>query len=718
MNYQKQHLGGLDGLRAVAVLAVILYHLNLSNFFSGGFLGVDIFFTLSGFLITSLLLKEYEKTQTIDLKIFYVRRMKRLLPAMLGVIVICSALVPFVAQDAVFQLRKDIPAALLYYSNWWQIVSEQSYFEMMNRPPLLQHLWSLAIEEQFYVFWPLLVLIIVRYGHARWLLWFASSLMLISAACMGFLAIHNDIPLEADPNRLYLGTDTHTSGLFAGAMLAYLWNPWRINFQSQKAYLPVVFSLLGVCGLLVLCALFTWANETQAWLYRGGFLGVAFATVFVIIGATYRGGYLEKALSIPIMRYLGERSYGLYLWHWPIFVLIRPQDFIINEWLTQGLRLIVTLFAAELSYRYIETPLRFDHIHTLQRPKQWQWLGISAASIMAVVVLYQQPVPMFTTTTEIISHEPVIMTTPNALASPAKIEVITPPHMVTGPIELTHMLAIGDSVMLGAADYLKRGVAGISVDAAVGRQGRDAIKLIRQLKADGKLPARLLIHMGTNGYLPVSQFKQLITDLSDREEIVLINIQANRRWMGDNNDLLNTFKTESFKNVKVIDWAANSATHRDYFVADGIHLSTKGIYAYVDLIRKNLGISGAFLSHAELKHMAKTIDKNTQKHTQTNEDKQKTTDSNSKIAQQTIISSSPNTTPHAIPPIASIDDKQEQVLPKHDNLPIKIEETQPTMPNELQIPVPEATPSIDTKAEKSVIIPLSDESKTSVDNIP
>lgn len=722
MNPQKQHLGGLDGLRAVAVLAVIFYHLNISNFFAGGFLGVDIFFTLSGFLITSLLLREYEKNHTIDLKRFYIHRIKRLLPAMLGVMVICSALVPFVAQDAVFQLCKDIPAALFYYSNWWQIVSEQSYFEMMNRPPLLQHLWSLAIEEQFYVFWPLLVLIAVRYSPARGVLWLASALMFITATYMGYLAIHHDIPLAADPNRLYLGTDTHTSGLFGGAVLAYLWSPWRINFQAQKTYLSVVFSLLGVLGLLVLCALFAWANETQAWLYRGGFLGVAFATACTIMGATYRGGYLEKILSIPIMRYLGERSYGLYLWHWPIFILIRPQDFVINEWLTQGLRLIVTLWAAELSYRYIETPLRFGHICNWSRPKQWQWLGVSGASVVAVVVLYQQPTPIITTTpTEITSHalKPVIMATPNVSVPSA----IIPPHMATGPIEPIHMLAIGDSVMLGAADYLKRGVAGMGVDAAVGRQGRDAIKLIRQLKTDGKLPARLLIHMGTNGYLPAPQFKQLIKDLSDREEVVLINIQANRRWMGDNNELLNAFKKEEFKNVKIVDWAANSAAHRDYFVADGIHLSTKGIYAYVDLIRKTLGISGAFLSNAELKRMAKTTDKNAQRKTKLNEEKPEISNSNNKVVQQIATPSTiVNATPHAISPIASLGDKQHlpEGLSEHDKLPTKAEEKPFGIPKPVanELLTPEAIQSIDAKVAEPVITPPSDAPKMSVGNMP
>lgn len=724
MNPQKQHLGGLDGLRAIAVLAVVFYHLNVSHFFAGGFLGVDIFFTLSGFLITSLLLREYDKNQTIDLKRFYINRMKRLFPAMLGVIVICSTLVPFVAQDAMLQLRKDILAAVLYYSNWWQIVSEQSYFEMMNRPPLLQHLWSLAIEEQFYFFWPLALLLTVRYFGQKGILWLASMLTLITASNMAILAILNNIPLEADPNRLYLGTDTHTSGLFAGAMLACLWNPWRINFQAQKASLSIVFSVLGVMSLLCLCVLFAYVNETQTWLYRGGFLGVAFATACAIMGATYQGGYLEKVLSVPVMRYLGERSYGLYLWHWPIFVLIRPQDFLINDELVQGLRLIVTMLAAELSYRYIETPLRFGNIGTWPRQKQWQWLGISVASVVAVFVLYQRSIsevlttPTKTTTNLII--EPVLVATQRTTIPSAQSEVITlPPHMATGPIEPIEMLAIGDSVMLGAADYLKRGVVGMEVNAAVGRQGRDAIKVIRQLKAEGKLPARLLIHMGTNGYLPAPQFKQLIKDLSDREEIVLINIQANRRWMGDNNDLLNSFKTDEFKNVHIIDWAANSAAHRDYFVADGIHLSTKGIYAYVDLVRQTLGIKGAFLSHAELKRMAKITNITAQKAAK--EDIKKTETKNDKLAQPPIVVTLAETKHHTVPPIANVDDKQLNHLASLPEQALKAEEDTSFNPpisviNEQKTPKP--IPPMDIKTLEMVAEPATNTAEVPIDNSP
>ena len=718
MSPQKQHLGGLDGLRAIAVLAVIFYHLNISNFFSGGFLGVDIFFTLSGFLITSLLLREQAKNKTIDLKLFYINRMKRLLPAMLGMIVVCSVLVLFVAQDAASQLRKDIPAALLYYSNWWQIVREQSYFEMMNRPPLLQHLWSLAIEEQFYFFWPLVLLVMVRYGGTKGVLWMASAFALITSSYMFVLAVRHNIPFEADPNRLYLGADTHTSGLFAGAMLACLWNPWRMNFHAQKAYISTVFSVFGVLGLLVLCALFAWANETQAWLYRGGFLGVAFATVCVIMGATYRGGYLEKALSLPMMRYLGERSYGLYLWHWPIFVLIRPQDFVIHEWLTQILRLIVTLLAAELSYRYIETPFRLGKISTWQSHQQWRWLNISMAGILAVLVLYQRSIPvMLPTTTARIDTLVIAENLPSV--QPIIASMATPSPIAAEPVKPIEMLAIGDSVMLGAKDYLRRGVPGMEVDAAVGRQGRDAIKLIRQLKTDGKLPARLLIHMGTNGYLPASQFRQLIQDLSGMEEIVLVNIQANRRWMNDNNELLKEFQTGDFKNVRIIDWAAISASHREYFVADGIHLTTKGIGAYAGMIRQTLGINSDFLSHAELKHIAKTTEKSKEKNTA----KKETSDDSSKVVHQIATLTQPNNSPLnvtslAIPPVASLSDKQPQTeAPKPNNPSTKPEDklldASSLVVSEHKTP----SQSIDTKPTDAVITPPFDMSKEPVDNL-
>lgn len=610
------HLAGLDGLRAIAVLSVVFYHLNLSGFFPGGFLGVDIFFTLSGFLITSLLLREQEASGRIDLKGFYLRRFRRLAPAMLAVIGVCAVLLHVVAQDAAPQLRKDIPAALLYVSNWWQIVSEQSYFEMMSRPPLLQHLWSLAIEEQFYLLWPLLLMAVLARAGRRGLLLVAAGLTLLTAGWMAFLAVHGNIPLEADPNRLYLATDTHTTGLFAGALLACLWNPWHRVAPAAITVSPGFAAMLGAGGLLVLVAMFLWANETQDWLYRGGFLLVAALTVAAIVGATAPGSPLAGMLGTPVMRYLGERSYGLYLWHWPVFVLLRPQDLALPAAGTEVLRLVLTFLAAELSFRYVEDPLRSGRLLEWSRRQQAALLLGIGLGVGAVVSLYVQgytnppvqrlPDYLGERLPDGASNRPAVVT--NAMLGttpvspcqgcPATGAVVEESFSgaAAGPVD---MLAIGDSVMLGAKHYFLRGLPGAWIDAQVGRQGRDALRIVRRLRAQDRLPSTVLIHLGTNGYLPESLFRALVTELADRERVILVNVQASRRWIADNNSLLAELG-RSQPNVVLVDWATLSEAHPEYFVADGIHLSAAGIRAYVGAIRQASGVTGAFVAPGEV----------------------------------------------------------------------------------------------------------------------
>lgn len=604
------HLAGLDGLRAIAVMSVVFYHLNLSGFFAGGFLGVDIFFTLSGFLITSLLLREFDARSGIDLRDFYLRRFWRLAPAVLAVIAVCALLVPVLAPDAAPQLRKDIPAALLYVSNWWQIVSEQSYFEMMSRPPLLQHLWSLAIEEQFYVLWPLLLLFALRRFGRFGLLCTALALMLLTAGAMALRAVLGDIPLQADPNRLYLGTDTHTSGLFAGALLACLWNPWQAQAASSRP--AWTFDVLGGVGLAALLALFVYANETQDWLYRGGFLLVAALTVAVIVSATRPGSGMARLLGTRPMRYMGERSYGLYLWHWPVFVLLRPQDLMLAPGATEVLRIVLTFLAAELSFRYVEDPLRRGGVLAWSRRRQLALLLGVVVGLGAVLNLYGRgyanplPAAMPDTLGELqaggASPRPAAVTNTMLGQTPVS-PCATPPcpgpapaeaafsGALTGPVD---MLAIGDSVLLGARHYFLRGLPGAWVDAQVGRQGRDALRIVRALRAREQLPATVLIHLGTNGYLPESLFRKLLVELDDRERVILVNVHAGRRWVADNNDML-TELSRLQPNIVLVDWAALAEGHPEYFVADGIHLSGKGIRAYVGAIRQASGVTGAFL---------------------------------------------------------------------------------------------------------------------------
>jgi peptidoglycan/LPS O-acetylase OafA/YrhL len=601
MQNQKQHLPGLDGLRAIAVMAVIFYHLNLNDFFPGGFLGVDVFFTVSGFLITGLLMRERSSKGSVDIAQFYIRRFRRLAPAMFGVIVACSLAVQFVATDAADQLRKDIPAALFYYSNWWQVVSEQSYFEMMSRPPLLQHLWSLAIEEQFYLLWPItLIFAAARFGRGG-VLGAATLLTLATSAWMAFLAIKGNIPLDADPNRLYLGTDTHTSGLFAGAVLACLWNPWHRDSRPERRHRHLLVMGAGLCGLALLLIMFLFTNESQSWLYRGGFLLVALSTATVIISATTPDGLGERLLGTTWLRYLGERSYGLYLWHWPIFVLLRPQDLTVAEPITHALRLALTLLAAELSYRLIETPFRYGKLAALDKPQAMRGLAMSIGAMIPIATLYST------------AHHPVVVAAPASgipadagqgvpcqppgCQGPAAAPLPEAAPGLSGPVD---MLAIGDSVMLGAKDYLRRSLPGIQVDAEVGRQGRDAIKLLRRLNVEGKLPDTVLIHMGTNGYLPADQFRQLMRELADRKQVFLVNVHASRRWEADNNRLLSELDSGDYKNIRIIDWATVAKDHDEYFVADGIHLTGKGIQAYAAVIRQAMGITGPILSAAQV----------------------------------------------------------------------------------------------------------------------
>ncbi|MFM8246917.1 MAG: acyltransferase family protein, partial [Burkholderiaceae bacterium] len=315
------YLPGLDGVRAIAVLAVLLYHLDLQGFFSAGFLGVDLFFVLSGFLITSQLLREYQRDQAISLRDFYLRRARRLFPAVVALLLLCVLLVEWFAPDSIRRTRLDALPAFFYASNWWQIFSEQSYFEISGRPPLLQHLWSLAIEEQFYIFWPLALIAILRYGQRLRLHWFALGLMLLSGGWMILLSIQRGFPEAVDPSRAYLGTDTHAFGLFAGAALAALWDPRarRIEQYSPTAVgdspwgqAPATrIDWLGMAALAILLAAMLLSGESSLWLYRGGFVLFALVTVVLLFAATQPTGSLPRWLSQPPLVWLGKRSYAL-----------------------------------------------------------------------------------------------------------------------------------------------------------------------------------------------------------------------------------------------------------------------------------------------------------------------------------------------------------------------------------------------------------------------
>lgn len=346
------YLPALDGLRAIAVAAVVAYHAGLDLY--GGFLGVETFFTLSGFLITALLLAEWGRGGAIDLGAFWRRRALRLIPALLLLLVAALGATALLMADQLGQLMGDSAAALAYVMNWHLVWSERSYFDPALRPPLLQHLWSLAVEEQFYVFWPLLVAGGLRLFGRRGLL--AATLLVAAASALLMAQLYDP---GADPSRVYYGTDTRASGLLLGAALAMIWLPGQLPFEANSRA-GIAFDAMGVAGLVGLGYAYSAFFESHPLLYRGGFLLVALATIALIVAATHpRARLLPALLSLAPLRWLGVRSYGIYLWHWPVFALTRPGiDMPLTGPLAIAVQVALTLALAALSYRFVEAPLR------------------------------------------------------------------------------------------------------------------------------------------------------------------------------------------------------------------------------------------------------------------------------------------------------------------------------------------------------------------------
>jgi len=584
---------GLDGLRGLAVLAVVGYHLGIPRAFDAGFLGVDIFFVISGFIITLSLLREHERQQHIDLRAFYFRRMRRLFPAALALVFVSAALTLWLVPDAAPRLQADIPAAFAYMSNWWQIASKQSYFEAMGRPPVLQHLWSLAVEEQFYIVWPWGLLLVLRRGRISTVVWCCVLLALASTLAMAHAY------LGGEQNRAYLGSDTHAMGLLVGAALGALCSRARWDEGQLRAAHPVAAGAVQAAGwgaLAALAALVWFCNQDTPLLFLGGFLLAAVLSATVVMATLDARGSLSRCLATPLIQWLGTRSYSIYLWHWPFCVWLRstPGDSYEGGWLT-AMKLAATVLASELSWRWLEGEGRTMTVKTKEASRFWPYLAwsyLAVGLLFAVVAwgLHDGPAPPL----EVAAVRTALP--PQAAAQPASDPASAPAQAEAVAEEVPAALAsggeitvIGDSVILGAKDHLLRALPGITIDAAVGRQFSEGRSLVAQLRASGLLKPIVVLHLGTNGYILESDLRDVLKKLSDREQVLLVDVHANRRWTEQNNEIIDRLAA-GHPNVARVRWSALSQEHPEYFVQDGIHLTGIGIMALTGAIGRAAGL--------------------------------------------------------------------------------------------------------------------------------
>jgi peptidoglycan/LPS O-acetylase OafA/YrhL len=604
-----RRLPGLDGLRGIAVLAVIIYHADVS-LLVGGFLGVDVFFVLSGFLITSLLLDELIQTNTVDRARFYMRRIRRLMPALFLVLFFSVLVSGLFVLDAAYHVRRDLPWAITFVLNWSYLFFEQSYFVNISRPPLLQHLWSLSVEEQFYVIWPILLVALykVKIGNLapRVKIFFVpAALAIASTAWMIHLSVTNGFPIPNDPSRVYFGTDTHAMGLLVGCAAAALWRHEKLNARLTPDR-AAALNVIGLVSLAGLAYFFVFVSELNEFLYRGGFLVLSLLTASLVLVAAHPGLKFGAILGNPVLKWFGDRSYGIYLWHWPIFVLMRSGiDIQWAEPIAFTAKIAIVLVVADLSYRFVEMPIRNGAIGT--RLAIWRAAGVPRpqartllASTLTIAVLtaslvgmYRVPTPDAGNLTGIggitaIDDDPadqiVVVPTPNAdplISAQQAVQVRKDIQNKLAPV------VFGDSVVLSARDSLRSIIGKVSIDAAVSRQPKVIADRIRARRDEQRLGANVVIHMGTNGIVQESDLKPILEQLRDRNRVVVVNVQVPRVWMKPTNKMISTL-VKQYPNVRLADWNSVSKGKKKYFAPDGVHLTKTGADVFGNLVNDTL----------------------------------------------------------------------------------------------------------------------------------
>ena len=611
-NNKSKYLPSIDSLRALAVLAVIIYHVDV-NYLPGGFLGVDLFFVLSGYLISSLIIKEFRKTGTVNLYNFYIRRARRLLPAVYFMITV--GLVVMVLFNEVLLRKSHLDAIFgyIYSSNWWYIFHKLDYFDSFGAQSPFKHLWSLAIEEQFYMIFPLLFLLVNgkkkskdgTYKLNKNFLYVVLGLILVSLIAHILLFDINNI------SRIYFGTDTRAFSLLVGVVGAILYPMERLHSKVRPQQ-NMIYSVVSLVSIATLITVMVYTSEYNTWLYRGGFLLVAILGLIVIISSGKQHTLMSKLLSFKPVVFIGKISYSLYLWHFPILVLTTPVSEIGNpNIIFVILRVILTFILATASYVFVETPIRklgfknyinviFKKLKKRPRKSRKVYAGVvGLVSILFLMGIFGKSVPFISTAfvkemetnkeTQFVNNGNNKDNNQEKSSDSNKDNKDNKDNKEdknNSDKKYSSVLVMGDSLTVDIGEKFQELYPGAVIDGKIGRQLYVAVEEAKSYSKYNNENSAIIFQLGTNGPFTESQIEELVKQF-DKADIYFVNIKVPRAWEKTVNAALKETQ-EKHSNVKIIDWYSVANSTKDLFEPDRVHLNQTGIAEMVTLIEKNL----------------------------------------------------------------------------------------------------------------------------------
>ncbi len=570
-----RHIASIDGLRAIAVTAVVLYHLGIS-WIPGGFLGVDLFFVISGYVITRLILDSINQSSALDLRAFYAARLRRIYPAFIFMVICTIIFIGVWAPEAIKRFLSDLPYALTGSINWLLVARHQDYFEAIGRPPLLQHTWSLAVELQFYLIWPIILLTVLKYFGKKNIARIALLIAIISGVTLFLVSLQLDQSNAQQVSHIYFGTDTHSLGLFLGSALAVSWIPQNLSADIEKRAQDVV-DAIGVVGLLGLIAVFLFIDETNAGLYRIAFPLAGIFGCLVIISLVHPASRFAPLISSAPFRWIGQRSYGIYIWHWVIFQVTRPSvDLTGQSWALYLARVLLVLALADISLRWVEIPFRQGMVQNWFRGMKYR---------SAKVKLRQQLSIVFSIIVVLAVTSSISVQAINKADQIAQTQVTQQEDEAASQEDLgstTGLWVTGDSVILGIRSKLESKEHISLINARVGRQAPELLAVMR-VDQSSVPSSPVVFNLGNNNALNEQTVRDIFEVVKNQPQVIVVNTSVPRAWKDANNAIISKVAS-GYPNVRLVDWDRVSKDRPELFAPDGVHLSPAGSDVYVDLV--------------------------------------------------------------------------------------------------------------------------------------